>query len=620
MKRQIAVTTLIAGVLVVAVGIAHADITGFGGNGVAWTVNQGAGGTPFIASDVLTLTVNTGDNHNSAFFNTRQPIGSFTATFIYQAGGARGADGVAFVLQNSTAGPSAVGTGDGGSGLGYFVIAPSAAVELNIFSDPGTGYYTGGCTGHLCGPSYIPTSPVCLPCGNPIAVTLHYDGTALTQTLVDTIDGSTFTHTYIVNIPGDVSGSTAFVGFTGGTGGATSIQTISNFRFVTSPTRMDPVADFDAGFAGGTNPNGVWTYGWSSALTSPLIVYPRHRTISPDCAPNPYNVWDDPGNNVSFTPSILKNVGATCADGNVDVPSQALDLHFGGASGSSYSHIVFTAPSDGTYAVSWTFTGHQNNVNSDVHILVNGHSVLSDLITVNRQTKSFAGSVALLVGQRIDFAVGPGSVINLHPGHIGISGSIEKIVAPGTPSALSASLTGDRRVTLAWTPNGSSATGFQIDRRTVAGFVRIATVAGNVQTFTDTRVTPQHVYTYRVRAVNGAGVSGSSNEATVSLLVGKLVVRQRNLVVNVPPGTIGTAQLQLRNAGRAMLDGSVGALSAPFAVTAGGGVFSLPPGATLTVTVRFAPTTRGSVTETLTITSLAPSDPPVTVVVTGNAR
>jgi hypothetical protein len=224
----------IATVAIVA-GVARATIVGFGGSGTDWTLNHGSGAdSPFITNNVLTLTNNGLDDHNSAFFNTQQSITTFSASFTYQAGGNLGADGVAFVLQNSPAGPSAVGTANGGGGLGYNVISPSAAVELDIFpyGPPGTGYYTEGNTGSTGGPPYVSTTPVDLTSGHPIGVTLVYDGTTLSEKLLDTVNGNMFTKSYAANVPSDAGGATAFVGFTGATGGATSIQAISDFEFI----------------------------------------------------------------------------------------------------------------------------------------------------------------------------------------------------------------------------------------------------------------------------------------------------------------------------------------------------------------------------------------------------
>jgi hypothetical protein len=234
--KLVRVLLAVIGYVAVASGLARASIFGFGGTGVGWTVNYGPGGgdAPTIAGDFLTLTNNSLFDHNSAFFNTPQPVGQFIAAFTYQAGGSLTADGVAFVLQNAPAGASAVGA-RGGS-LGYASISPSAAVEFNLWDggSNGTGYYTMGNTGHVGGLPYLSTSPVSLKSGDPIEVTLTYDGTTLTETLVDSVTSDTFTQTYTVDIPSDVSDTTAFVGFTGATGDYTSVQTVSDFQFVTS--------------------------------------------------------------------------------------------------------------------------------------------------------------------------------------------------------------------------------------------------------------------------------------------------------------------------------------------------------------------------------------------------
>ena len=92
-------TTILGGTLKLVGGV-----SGFGGSGLGWTVNSsGISSTP-ITNNVLTLTDNNGAEARSAFYDTPVPVGPFTASFIYQAGGSLGADGVAFVLQNDVHG------------------------------------------------------------------------------------------------------------------------------------------------------------------------------------------------------------------------------------------------------------------------------------------------------------------------------------------------------------------------------------------------------------------------------------------------------------------------------------------------------------------------------------
>ena len=104
-------------------------VSGFGGNGTGWTVTNGANAPTVtaIGANVLTLTDDGPPifETRSAFYNTPVPTGAFTASFVYQASGNMQADGVTFTLQNSAAGPAALGPNAAGSNLGYFGIAPA---------------------------------------------------------------------------------------------------------------------------------------------------------------------------------------------------------------------------------------------------------------------------------------------------------------------------------------------------------------------------------------------------------------------------------------------------------------------------------------------------------------
>lgn len=168
---------------------------------------------------------------SSVFLNYPQYVGAFTASFTYQDVGGGGADGCAFVLQNTSSGPTALGAG--GSDLGYTGITPSVAVEFHIYSPYGVGMAvnTNGAVGPPYGPPYFTTGSVNLAGGDPIGVSLTYDGTTLSTTLTDRVTHATFATNSVLNIVGTFGANTAYVGSTGADGGVSSTQVITNFQF-----------------------------------------------------------------------------------------------------------------------------------------------------------------------------------------------------------------------------------------------------------------------------------------------------------------------------------------------------------------------------------------------------
>jgi hypothetical protein len=189
-----------------------------------WTASGNAGA---MTNSSVMLTDGKGSEASSVFLNCPQYVGAFAASFTYQDVGGGGADGCAFVLQDSTGGASALG-GAGGE-LGYGGATPSVAVELNIYSSYGAGMAvrTNGITGQ----PYLSTGSVNVAGGNPIAVSLSYNGRTLSVSLTDTVTRATFATNAVLNIIGTLGTNTAYVGMTGADGGISSTQVVTNFQF-----------------------------------------------------------------------------------------------------------------------------------------------------------------------------------------------------------------------------------------------------------------------------------------------------------------------------------------------------------------------------------------------------
>jgi hypothetical protein len=199
-------------------------------DGTGWQTNgNGNGSVPTIVNNVLTLTDGGGSEASSAYFKTAQYVGgTWSASFTYNSHGGD-ADGMAFILQNNPAGPTALGAS--GGDIGYNGVTNSLAFQINLYGGNnetiGMALVTNGTTR-----VYQSTDPVSVNTTNPIAVQLNWSNGVLTATLTDTVTKDTFStsNNYGSLLP-ILGGNVAYVGFSGGDGGATSTQTISDFQF-----------------------------------------------------------------------------------------------------------------------------------------------------------------------------------------------------------------------------------------------------------------------------------------------------------------------------------------------------------------------------------------------------
>ncbi|HSU54732.1 MAG TPA: L-type lectin-domain containing protein, partial [Candidatus Dormibacteraeota bacterium] len=268
-------------------------------------------------SKVLRLTANQGGWATSAWYGNPQVVtNGFSTTFAFQLGSTStfNADGFAFVIQNSAAGPLALGPPGCGIGFGGSTICPSGngipnsvAIEFNTFNngagiDPsaddvtiqncGTGQNRVDAAGSL-GHNDL-TGKINLTDGAVHVATVTYKavsncGAGATQTcstLDVVLDGTDL-------FPGGVhfdmstiglTGSTALVGFTAATGGGNDDQDIVRWTFNPAgqsdtgnitPGQTTPTAfPFNGGFDEGSPTTGytVTVQQTTSAQTLNMVV------------------------------------------------------------------------------------------------------------------------------------------------------------------------------------------------------------------------------------------------------------------------------------------------------------------------------------------------------------
>ncbi|MGA3078883.1 MAG: IPT/TIG domain-containing protein, partial [Bryobacteraceae bacterium] len=173
---------------------------------------------------------------------------------------------------------------------------------------------------------------------------------------------------------------------------------------VCSAQTYDVAAAFEQGWTSKSNPNGVWSYGYSSGFTNPVTLYSQTAQNGVN-GPNA-QYWVSPSVDIGTSPAAEFNNGPAYNDGNIDFLANEFVLVAG--IGGQYSDLVFTVPADGSYSIVATFRGAQNSIGTVVGVVANGSVVFSSSVTSEGQLVPFSAQAQLQGGDTIVFSVGPG--------------------------------------------------------------------------------------------------------------------------------------------------------------------------------------------------------------------
>jgi hypothetical protein len=197
-------------------------------------------------------------------------------------------------------------------------------------------------------------------------------------------------------------------------------------------------ADFEAGWLAHANPNGVWTYGYSSGFVGPLSLY--DQTVQNGVNGPNAQYWLSSAVNIGTSPSAEFNNGPAFNDGNVVFSANEFLLVAG--IGGQYSDVIFTAPTSGRYSITSSFVGSQNGIGTVVGVLVDGGIVFNSSVASVGQIVPFDANVNLVAGETVEFSVGPGGGLQ----NTGLSAAIKSgpasVAEPGTLTLLSVGLLG----------------------------------------------------------------------------------------------------------------------------------------------------------------------------------
>jgi VCBS repeat-containing protein len=143
---------------------------------------------------------------------------------------------------------------------------------------------------------------------------------------------------------------------------------------------------------------------------------------------------------------------------------------------------------------------------------------------VNLETYAFPPSIQGTVYVRVtDSSQSPGSraLDTIYVDHLLIRSVTQTGDPPAAPTGLSAAATASKQIDLVWTDTADNESGFYIERSPDGtNWSQIDAVSEGVTSYSDTTVSPDITYFYRVRAYNGSGVSSYSNIASATPPVG----------------------------------------------------------------------------------------------------
>lgn len=167
---------------------------------------------------------------------------------------------------------------------------------------------------------------------------------------------------------------------------------------------FDPATSFESGWITRSNPNGVWSYGFSNGFMGAISLYNKTRQNGIN-GPNT-QFWLSSEANHNTSPAVEFNNGPANNDGNIDLLRNEL-LLVAGVDG-QYSDLVFSAPVSGEYSINGNFRGAQFDIGTVVGVVAGGKIVFQSKVISDRQIIPFSIRVGLKAGEAAVFSAGPG--------------------------------------------------------------------------------------------------------------------------------------------------------------------------------------------------------------------
>lgn len=196
------------------------------------------------------------------------------------------------------------------------------------------------------------------------------------------------------------------------------LDVLATLSITQAVTSYNAAGDFSVG----SNPNGVWSYGWESSLGQQF----NFDTIVNSFVGGQLIAWQS-GQSGDLNPGVYLNTTGNYVQpgSNIWQPHQLI-LHPG--SGGQDSILRWTVPTSGTFSFNTGFIGQDTvGTSTDVHLLVDSNSIFNGGVYGYLATQSFNTTLTLNAGDTVDLAVGDGSDGNYYYDSTGVSETIANV-------------------------------------------------------------------------------------------------------------------------------------------------------------------------------------------------
>jgi hypothetical protein len=177
-----------------------------------------------------------------------------------------------------------------------------------------------------------------------------------------------------------------------------------------------------ADYSSTSNPNGVWSYGWTQSRGATFNLFPNQTPVSG------MYIWTSTCCGAQAGPpgDGYNETGASITVGTVTVPAKT--LWFSPGPDDENSVIRWTAPANGTYQIKAVFWGDDfvGPTSTNVAVLHNGATLYVSYVTGfgPSSDQSYTGTVRVNAGDTVDFTVGYGTDGNYGYDSTGVSAVI----------------------------------------------------------------------------------------------------------------------------------------------------------------------------------------------------